>query len=45
MDITSYILGQKSGKGSVVIEEGGDYTFTDPDNDGNIVIQEDDNNG
>ena len=40
MDITSYILGQKSGKGSVVIEEGTDYTFTDAETDGNIVIEE-----
>ena len=37
-DILSYILGKKQGKGTVVIEEGEEYTFTDPNADGNIVI-------
>lgn len=40
MDIISYLLGKIAGTGSVVIEEGGDYTFTDENSDGNIVIQE-----
>lgn len=40
MDITFYILGKKSGKGTVVIEEGGDYTFTDENEDGNVVMVE-----
>ena len=40
MDITSYILGQKSGKDAVVIEEGGDYLFTDDNEDGNVVMVE-----
>ena len=44
IDIISYILGMLKGKksaaGNVVIEEGGDYTFSDTGNDGNIVITE-----
>ena len=42
MDIISYILGMEDGYadgvGEVNIEEGGDYTFTDADSDGNVVI-------
>ena len=41
MDIISYILGFKKGKeegtGNVILE-GDDYTFTDAQSDGNIVI-------
>lgn len=37
-DITSYEMGKAAGAKNVVIEEGEDYTFTDPNADGNIVI-------
>lgn len=44
MDIISYILGlikgKKDGEKHVVIEGDG-YTYTDPNNDGNIVIEKD----
>lgn len=43
MDIISYIIGLSKGKEagqSEVIIEGNDYTFTDANNDGNIVIEE-----
>lgn len=43
MDFISYIIGllagRKQGKGVVVIEEGGSYTFTD-DGEGNITMEE-----
>lgn len=43
MDILSYIIGllkgRKQGKGEVVLD-GDDYTFSDPQADGNIVITE-----
>lgn len=43
MDFFSYIIGMEDGyadgAGNVVIEEGEDYSFTDPDSDGNIVIE------
>ena len=43
MDFFSYIIGMEDGyadgTGEVTIEEGGDYTFTDPDSDGNVVIE------
>ncbi len=43
MDIISYIIGlskgKKAGQGEVIIE-GTDYTFTDVNNDGNIIIEE-----
>lgn len=44
MDIVSYVIGLSKGKkegASEVIIEGTDYTFTDENNDGNIVIEED----
>lgn len=44
IDILSYILGffkgKKSAASNVVIEEGGDYTFSDTGHDGNVVIAE-----
>ena len=49
LDFISYIMGFVGGivKGEthVVLEDGTQYTFTDSNNDGNIVIQEADNNG
>ena len=44
-DATSYEMGVSSAKGEVVLEEGGDYTFSDPDSDGNIVITKEDSDG
>lgn len=46
-DVTSYVIGTKKGyekgkeewSGSVVLE-GDDYTFTDQNNDGHVVISE-----
>lgn len=42
MDIISYILGlvkgKKDGAGTVVVEPGDEYKFTDPNGDGNIVV-------
>lgn len=44
MDIISYILGKKSGTGTVVIE-GDEYKFSDPDGDGHIIVTKvEDNN-
>lgn len=40
-DAASYIMGQTTGKGVVVIEDTETYTFTDPDSDGNVVIDKD----
>lgn len=41
MDMISFIIGllkgKKEGTGNIVLE-GGDYKFSDPNNDGNIVI-------
>lgn len=43
MDTISYIMGMEdgyaAGTGNVIIEEGDDYSFTDPGSDGNIVIE------
>ena len=48
MDIFSYIIGllkgRKEATGNVVLESTA-YTFTDPDNDGNIVVVEKENEG
>lgn len=44
-DITSYELGKVAGAGNVVIEGGEDYTFSDPNDDGNVVITKEDSNG
>lgn len=44
-DATSYELGVSTARGDVVIEEGGDYTFADPNADGNIVITKEESNG
>lgn len=44
-DATSYEMGISKAKGTVVIEEGEDYTFTDPSGDGNIVITKEDSDG
>lgn len=45
MDILSYIIGllkgREQGKSEVVLEGDG-YTFSDPQHDGHIVIEEDD---
>lgn len=40
MDILSYLLGLKNGekKGTGEVEIEGDYIFTDPNSDGNIVV-------
>ena len=38
-DLFSYILGKKKGAGEVELT-GTDYTFTDENSDGNIVIEE-----
>lgn len=38
-DLLSYLLGLAKGKGTVEFEDGGDYTFADPDSDGNVVIE------
>lgn len=38
-DITSYQMGKKKGGGVVEIEGGEDYTFTDANNDGNVVVE------
>ena len=37
IDIISYIIGLLKGASTVVLE-GGDYLFSDPNNDGHIVI-------
>lgn len=37
-DLVSYLMGKKNGTGDVVIEGG--VTCTDPNNDGNVVIEE-----
>lgn len=42
-DIISYILGKKAGEKTVIIESE-EYTFSD-DGDGNITVEEVDNNG
>lgn len=41
MDMVSYIIGKNAGKSAVVFDGEG-YTFTDPNNDGNIIITEND---
>lgn len=38
-DATSYIIGKEDGEGKVIFEEGAEYTFSDPNNDGHIVIK------
>lgn len=38
-DMTSYQMGKKKGGGVVEIEDGADYTFTDANNDGNVVVK------
>lgn len=43
-DVVSYILGKTSAGGKIIIEGGEDLTFTD-DGQGNITIEESDNNG
>ena len=43
MDIISYLMGLITGKkegAKVLVFEGDGYTFTDPDDDGNLVIEE-----
>lgn len=48
IDIASYILGliagEKKGTGKIVIE-GDVYTFSDPNNDGHIVVTKEDGDG
>ena len=44
-DVVSYELGKVAGAGAVVLEGGEDYTFSDPNNDGNVVITKEDSNG
>ena len=48
MDILWYLIGllkgKKQGEGHIVIEGEG-YTFTDPNNDGNIVITKEESDG
>lgn len=36
-DIISYLIGLLKGASSVILE-GGDYEFSDPNHDGNIVV-------
>lgn len=38
LDLLSYLLGYNKGSGTVEIEDGGVYDYTDPNSDGNIVI-------
>ena len=43
VDIISYLMGLIAGKkegAKVLVFEGDGYTFTDPDDDGNLVIEE-----
>ena len=40
MDILSYLLGRKAGASDVVIEDTAQYTFTDENSDGNVVMTE-----
>lgn len=42
MDMISYILGADSEKGKATVEVIGNCEFTDPEDDGNIVITEED---
>lgn len=44
-DSTSYELGKVAGAGNIVIEGGEEYTFSDPDSDGNVVITKEDSDG
>ena len=37
-ELLMYLLGRKSGTGVVVLEDG-DYVFSDPNGDGNIIIE------
>lgn len=37
IDVISYLIGMLKGKKTVVLDGDG-YTFTDPNNDGNIVV-------
>lgn len=39
-DVISYLIGFAGGEKHVILEDGEEYTFTDPNSDGNIVIQE-----
>lgn len=36
-ELIMYLLGRKNGTGVVVLEDG-DYVFSDPNGDGNIII-------
>ncbi len=38
MDFLSYLMGKKAGEGNLVLEDGEDYAFSDPNNDGNVVM-------
>ena len=38
-DAASYIIGKEDGEGKVIFEDGEEYTFTDAENDGNVVIE------
>ena len=42
MDTISYIMGMEDGYADginqVNLDDGGEYTFTDPDDDGNVVV-------
>ena len=39
LDLLSYLLGYNKGRGTVEIEDGGEYSYTDPNSDGNVVIE------
>lgn len=39
-DIISYIFGKKAGEKNVVLSDDSNYTYSDPNSDGNIVIEE-----
>ena len=37
-DAVSYIIGKEDGEGKVTLEDGEEYTFTDAESNGNVVI-------
>lgn len=41
-DLLSFLLGKKAGSRDVVLSDDSNYTYTDPNSDGNIEITEND---
>lgn len=39
-DLLSFLLGKKAGEKDVVLSDDSNYTYTDPNSDGNIEISE-----